>query len=171
MMPLMRAKKGREREERVALLSSPGGRSIARSVGRTDGNPASAAFPASIRGRPTDRPRLLPARYNTYKTHITWRCGRKVLLFARERQAEPARSPSLIGSVCVSCYVFLYVVDLGIFHGNQAPSEARGVVIGGPEYVKSCHVFLIDAKMAGPIAMKLSGIDQGNSEHVLGQKN
>ena len=59
-------------------------------------------------------------------------------------------------------------MNLGL-NFNQAPSKARGVVIGGPEYVKSCRVFLIDADMAGPIAMKLSGIDQGNSDHVLGR--
>ena len=53
---------------------------------------------------------------------------------------------------------------------NQALSEARGVVIGGPEYEKSREVLLIDSQMAGPITMKLSEIDQGNSEHVLGQK-
>ena len=62
-------------------------------------------------------------------------------------------------------------IECMFFISYQAPSEARGVVIGGPEYVKSCRVFLIDAEMAGPIAMKLSEIDQGNSEHVLGQKN
>ena len=32
---------------------------------------------------------------------------------------------------------------------NQAPSEARGVVIGGPKHVKSCEEALIDSKMAG----------------------
>ena len=53
---------------------------------------------------------------------------------------------------------------------NQAPSEARGVVIGGPEYEESREVLLINSEIAGPIAMKLSEIDQGNSEHVLGQK-
>ena len=53
----------------------------------------------------------------------------------------------------------------------QAPSEARGLVFGGPEYEKSREVLLIDSEMAGPIAMKLSEIDQGKSEHVLGQKN
>ena len=53
----------------------------------------------------------------------------------------------------------------------QAPSEARGVVIGGPEYVKSCSNSLIDSEMAGPISMKLSGIDRGNSVDVLSQKN
>ena len=51
----------------------------------------------------------------------------------------------------------------------QAPSEARGVVIGGPEYVKSCRTLLIDSEMAGPITMKLSGIDRGNSVTVLGR--
>ena len=50
---------------------------------------------------------------------------------------------------------------------HQAPSEARGVVIGGPEYVKSCGTLLIDSEMAGPITMKLSGIDRGNSVSVL----
>ena len=54
---------------------------------------------------------------------------------------------------------------------DQAPSEARGVVIGGPEYVKSCRTLLIDSEMAGPITMKLSGIDRGNSVTVLGQRN
>ena len=53
----------------------------------------------------------------------------------------------------------------------QAPSEARGVVIRGPKYEKSCEEALIDSEMAGLIAMKLSEIDQGNSEHVFGQKN
>ena len=54
---------------------------------------------------------------------------------------------------------------------DQAPSEARGVVIGGSENVKSCRTSLIDSEMAGPIAMKLSGIDRGNSVTVLGQRN
>ena len=54
---------------------------------------------------------------------------------------------------------------------NQAPSEARGVVIGGPKHAKSCEEALIDSKMAGPIAMKLSGIDQGNSVTVLGPRD
>ena len=53
----------------------------------------------------------------------------------------------------------------------QAPSEARGVVIGGSEYVKSCRKSSIDSEMAGPISMKLSGIDRGNSVTVLGQRN
>ena len=53
----------------------------------------------------------------------------------------------------------------------QAPSKARGVVIGGPEYVKSRGNTLIDSEMAGPISMKLSGIDRGNSVTVLGQRN
>ena len=53
----------------------------------------------------------------------------------------------------------------------QAPSEARGVVIGGSEKEKSCGKSLIDSEMAGPIAMKLSGIDQGNSVTVLGRRN
>ena len=47
----------------------------------------------------------------------------------------------------------------------------RGVVIGGPEYEKSWTESLIDSEMAGPILMKLSGIDRGNSVTVLGQKN
>ena len=66
---------------------------------------------------------------------------------------------------------FHSIVILIVIGDDQAPSEARGVVIGGPEYVKSCRVSLIDSKMAGPIAMKLSDIDQGNSVHVLGPKN
>ena len=53
----------------------------------------------------------------------------------------------------------------------QAPSEARGVVIGGPEHVKSWCISLIDSEMAGPISMKLSGIDWDYSVTVLGQKN
>ena len=50
-------------------------------------------------------------------------------------------------------------------------SPDRGAVSGGQEHEKSCEEALIDSEMAGPIAMKLSEIDQGNSEHVLGQKN
>ena len=45
----------------------------------------------------------------------------------------------------------------------------RGVVIGGPENVKSRRETLIDSEMAGPISMKLSGIDRGNSVTVLGR--
>ena len=54
---------------------------------------------------------------------------------------------------------------------SLCPSEARGVVIGGSEYVKSCGMSCIDSEMAGPITMKLSGIDRGNSVTVLGQRN
>ena len=50
-------------------------------------------------------------------------------------------------------------------------SPDRGAVSGGQEHAKSREVLLIDSEMAGPIAMKLSEIDQGNSEHVLGKKN
>ena len=57
----------------------------------------------------------------------------------------------------------------GITAYYQAPSEARGVVIGGSEYVKSCGTSRIDSEMAGPITMKLSGIDRGNSVTVLGR--
>ena len=46
-------------------------------------------------------------------------------------------------------------------NNNQAPSEARGVVIGGKKHEKSRRVSLIDSEMAGPISMKLSGIDRG----------
>ena len=58
-----------------------------------------------------------------------------------------------------------------VYPCNQAPSEARGVVIGGQKHEKSRRVSLIDSEMAGPISMKLSGIDRGNSVAVLGQKN
>ena len=61
-------------------------------------------------------------------------------------------------------------MNLGL-NFNQASSEARGIVIGGPEYVKSCGKVLIDSEMAGLISMKLSGIDRGNSVTVLGQRN
>ena len=54
---------------------------------------------------------------------------------------------------------------------DQAPSEASGVVIGGKKYEESCRDSLIDSEMAGPISLKLSGIDRGNSVTVLGQKN
>ena len=50
-------------------------------------------------------------------------------------------------------------------------SPDRGVVIGGPEYEKSRRGLLIDSEMAGPISMKLSVIDKGNSVTVLCQKN
>ena len=50
-------------------------------------------------------------------------------------------------------------------------SPDRGVVIGGSENEKSRRKRLIDSEMAGPIAMKLSGIDRGNSVTVLGQRN
>ena len=50
-------------------------------------------------------------------------------------------------------------------------SPDRGAVSGGQEHEKSREEALIDSKMAGPIAMKLSDIDQGNSVHVLGPKN
>ena len=53
----------------------------------------------------------------------------------------------------------------------QAPSEARGVVIGGKKHEESWCISLIDSEMAGPISLKLSGIDPGNSVTVLGQKN
>ena len=46
-------------------------------------------------------------------------------------------------------------------------STDRGVVIGGPEYDKSCASSLIDSEMVGPISMKLSGIDQGNSVTIM----
>ena len=42
-------------------------------------------------------------------------------------------------------------------------SPDRGVVIGGPEYEKSRRGLLIDSEMAGPISVKLSGIDRGKS--------
>ena len=44
------------------------------------------------------------------------------------------------------------------------------MVIGGPEYEKSRAETLIVSEMAGPISVKLSGIDRGNSVTVLGQK-
>ena len=50
----------------------------------------------------------------------------------------------------------------------QAPTGAQ--LVGGQELAKSREISLIDSEMAGPIAMKLSEIDQGNSEHVLGKK-
>ena len=53
----------------------------------------------------------------------------------------------------------------------QLSSPDRGVVIRGPEYEKCWRNLLIDSEMAGPISMKLSGIDQDNSVTVLGQKN
>ena len=56
-----------------------------------------------------------------------------------------------------------------ILHFLSSPD--RGVVIGGPEYEKSPGETLIDSEMAGPISVKLSGIDEGNSVHILGQKN
>ena len=52
----------------------------------------------------------------------------------------------------------------------QAPSEARGVVIGGPEYVKSCRTLLIDSEMAGPIKLELGGMVEGIAENVLAKK-
>ena len=58
---------------------------------------------------------------------------------------------------------------LEIIGADQAPSEARGVVIGGKKYEESCRDSLIDSEMAGPISLKLSGIDRGNSESVLGR--
>ena len=53
----------------------------------------------------------------------------------------------------------------------SSSSPDRGVVIGGSENGKSRGKRLIDSEMAGPIAMKLSGIDRGNSVTVLGQRN
>ena len=35
---------------------------------------------------------------------------------------------------------------------------------------KSCVVGTVFSEMAGPNYVKLSGIDEGNSEHVFGQK-
>ena len=67
------------------------------------------------------------------------------------------------------CCVYVVTYKKGQF--DQAPSEARGVVIGGQKHEKSRRVSLIDSEMAGPISMKLSGIDRGNSVTVLGQKN
>ena len=49
-------------------------------------------------------------------------------------------------------------------------SPDRGVVSRGQECEKSLRVSFIDSEMAGPISVKLSGIDRGNSVHVLGQK-
>ena len=50
-------------------------------------------------------------------------------------------------------------------------SPDRGVVIGGPEYEKSRRGLLIDSEMAGPISVKLSGIDRDNNVTVFGQKS
>ena len=50
-------------------------------------------------------------------------------------------------------------------------SPDRGVVSRSQECEKSRGVSLIDSEMAGPISMKLSGIDQDNSVTVLGKKN
>ena len=41
----------------------------------------------------------------------------------------------------------------------QLSSPDRGVVIRGPEYEKCWRNLLIDSEMAGPISMKLSGIN------------
>ena len=45
------------------------------------------------------------------------------------------------------------------------------MVIGGPEYEKSLVLSLIVSEMAGPISMKLSGIDRDNNVTVFGQKS
>ena len=57
---------------------------------------------------------------------------------------------------------------LGI--GISLSSPDRGVVIEGPEYENSCLNSLIDSEMAGPMSMKLSGIDQGKYVIILGPK-
>ena len=44
-----------------------------------------------------------------------------------------------------------------------------GVVSGGAKLTKSCALMAMDSYMAGPISVKLSGIDEGHSAHVLGQ--
>ena len=43
---------------------------------------------------------------------------------------------------------------------NISSSPDRGVISGGPESEKSCRNFLKDSEVAGPILMKLSGIDR-----------
>ena len=52
---------------------------------------------------------------------------------------------------------------------NQAtdPRRSREVHIGGCE---SRVITAMDSNMAGPILVKLSGIDEGNSVHVPHQK-
>ena len=50
-------------------------------------------------------------------------------------------------------------------------SPDRGAVSGGQEHEKSSGNTPIDSEIAGPISMKLSGIDRGNSVTVLSQKN
>ena len=47
------------------------------------------------------------------------------------------------------------------------PRRSREVHIGGCE---SRVITAMDSNMAGPILVKLSGIDEGNSVHVLQQK-
>ena len=62
-----------------------------------------------------------------------------------------------------------YLASYELSNSYQAPTGAQ--LVGGQEHDKSCEEAFIDSKMAGPIAMKLSDIDQGNSPHVLGPKN
>ena len=67
------------------------------------------------------------------------------------------------------------MLDISTYLSKDIPSHSiqelsspdRGVVSGGPEYVKSRGKAVIDSEMAGPISMKLSGIDRGNRVSVL----
>jgi len=74
-------------------------------------------------------------------------------------------------SFTASCELIVQVSCQSNVISISLSSPDRGVVSGGQEHEKSCEEALIDSEMAGPIAMKLSEIDQGKSEHVLGKKN
>ena len=43
------------------------------------------------------------------------------------------------------------------------------MVSGGAKLMKSFSLMPMDSYMAGPISVKLSGIDEGHSAHVLGK--